>query len=346
MPKGGHWLQLANAPVVLRTLTKVDGMPDILLEPVGLGAAESTLYVHVLSTPRCTTAQLSESVGMTPARMRPCLRRLVESGLVTRLAGSPARYTAAPPQVAVEALAEARRQQLEQLRTRVTALAAALPGARPGDSGDLVELVEGQAQMRHRVEQMQLGAQREMRVVDCPPYFDNPIANPIEFQLLRRGVSCRVIYDSSGLDDKQRMAFTMACIAAGEEARTLPSVKLKMLIADRHSAMIPMDPGPNPPTAAIFVRASPLLTALATCFDLLWERATPLGATVASGELLDQRDRELLAMLASGMKDSSIVRALGITQRTVTRRVGHILTVLDAQTRFQAGIQAARRGWL
>ena len=250
-------------------------MPDILLEPVGLGAAESALYVRVLSAPRSTTAQLAEAVGMTPTRIRPCLRRLVDSGLVTRLTGSPARYTAAPPQVALDALAEERRRQLEQLRTQVTALAAALPGTRTGDGGDLVELVEGRSQMRHRVEQMQLGAQQRMRVVDCPPYFDSPVANPIEFQLLRRGVSCQVIYDASGLDGKQRMDFTLACIAAGEEARTLPSVKLKMLIADRHSAMIPMDLGPNPPTAAIFVRASPLLTALATCFDLCCGRGPP-----------------------------------------------------------------------
>jgi DNA-binding CsgD family transcriptional regulator len=346
MPKGGHWLQLANSPVPQRSLTTLDGMPDILLEPVGLGATESALYVRVLSAPRSTTAQLAAAVGMTPARIRPGLRRLVDSGLVTRLSGSPARWTAAPPQIAVDALAAERHRQLEQLRSQVSTLAAALPGARTGDGGDLVELVEGQAQMRHRVEQMQLGARREMRVVDCPPYFDSPVANPIEFQLLRRGVACRVIYDASGLDGKQRMDFTMACIAAGEEARTLPSIQLKMLIADRDSAMIPMDLGPNPPTAAIFVRASPLLTALATCFDLLWVRATPLASTVACGEELDQRDRELLVMLASGMKDSSIIRALGITQRTVTRRVGHILSVLDAQTRFQAGIQAARRGWL
>jgi sugar-specific transcriptional regulator TrmB/DNA-binding CsgD family transcriptional regulator len=332
MPKGGHWLQLANSPVPQRSLTTLDGMPDILLEPVGLGATESALYVRVLSAPRSTTAQLAEAVGMTPARIRPGLRRLVDSGLVTRLSGSPARWTAAPPQIAVDALAAERHRQLEQLRSQVSTLAAALPGARTGDGGDLVELVEGQAQMRHRVEQMQLGARREMRVVDCPPYFDSPVANPIEFQLLRRGVACRVIYDASGLD--------------GEEARTLPSIQLKMLIADRDSAMIPMDLGPNPPTAAIFVRASPLLTALATCFDLLWVRATPLASTVACGEELDQRDRELLVMLASGMKDSSIIRALGITQRTVPRRVGHILSVLDAQTRFQAGIQAARRGWL
>lgn len=61
-------------------------------------------------------------------------------------------------------LVEARRQQLEQLRIRVTTLAATLPGTvtRTGDAGELVELVEGQAQMRHRVEQMQLGAQREI----------------------------------------------------------------------------------------------------------------------------------------------------------------------------------------
>jgi DNA-binding CsgD family transcriptional regulator len=323
-----------------------DAQSDVLLEPVGLGAAESALYLRVLSAPRSTTAELAAAVDSTPVRIRPCLRRLVDSGLVTRLTGSPARYTAAPPEVAVDALVASRQEDLERFRSRARDLAASYQSARTGVGGDLVELIEGPTAIRHRVEQMQLGAEREMKVVDCPPYFDSPVANPIEFQLLRRGVACQVIYDSSGLEGKRRMDFTMACIQAGEQARSLPSVRMKMLIADQREAMIPLSFAATEPTAAIFVRASPLLTALVTCFDLLWERAVPIAATGSVPGLLDQRDLELLTMLAGGVKDAAIIRALGITQRTMTRRVGHILAVLDARTRFQAGLQAARRGWL
>ena len=64
-----------------------DDPSDALLEPVGLGAAESALYLCVLSAPRGTTAELAAAVESTPARIRPCLRRLVDSGLVTRLTG-------------------------------------------------------------------------------------------------------------------------------------------------------------------------------------------------------------------------------------------------------------------
>jgi hypothetical protein len=318
-----------------------------LLEPVGLGSAESALYLKVLSAPRATTAQLASAMETTPARIRPRLRRLVGAGLVTRLAGSPARYTAAPPEAAFDALVADRHQELERFRFRARELTSTFQEVNAkAAGGPLVELIEGTAQIRHRVEQMQLGARTGMKVVDCPPYFDSPVANPIEFQLLRRGVSCQVVYEASGLENGERMAFAMACIAAGEQARSLPSVRTKMLIADGREAMVPLSFAGAEPTAALFVRACPMLTALVTCFDLLWERAVPIMTTDAASDLLDQRDLELLALLAGGAKDAAITRALGITQRTMTRRVGRLLDLLDARTRFQAGLQSGRRGWL
>ncbi|MBB5933096.1 helix-turn-helix transcriptional regulator [Streptomyces zagrosensis] len=322
-------------------------MPDALLEPVGLGATESALYLHVLSTPRCTTAQLAEAVGATPAQVRPCLRRLEDAGLISRLAGKPARYAAAPPSVAFDALAERRHQELEELREHIRELSVRFQGATANSPGDLIELVEGPHAVRDRVEQLQLGAQREMLVVDCPPYFSSSSTeNPIEDQLLRRGVDCRVIYDASDLELPGRMGFVLDCIAKGEDARSLPSARLKMLIADRSNAMIPLVLEASESSAAILVRPSPLLTAIVTCFDLMWERASPIAVSAPPDGPLDERDRELLSMLAGGMKDASIIRALGITQRTMTRRVAQLMTLMDAQTRFQAGLQAARRGWL
>jgi len=67
---------------------------------------------------------------------------------------------------------------------------------------------------------------------------------------------------------------------------------------------------------------------------------------VETQEKVDEQDRRLLSMLAAGYKDRAIARALGVTERTVGRRIQEMMQSLQAGTRFQAGLQAARRGWL
>ena len=55
---------------------------------------------------------------------------------------------------------------------------------------------------------------------------------------------------------------------------------------------------------------------------------------------------ELLTMLAAGMTDDGIARQLRVSARTVQRRVSELMEGLGARNRFQAGVQAARRGLL
>ena len=48
----------------------------------------------------------------------------------------------------------------------------------------------------------------------------------------------------------------------------------------------------------------------------------------------------------AGLKDEAAARQLGVSLRTVHRRTSVLMAELDARTRFQAGLLAARRGWL
>ena len=61
---------------------------------------------------------------------------------------------------------------------------------------------------------------------------------------------------------------------------------------------------------------------------------------------LDLRDARILSLLSDGHSDSTIARESGISVRTVERRVRSLMDRLGAKTRFQAGVQAARRGWI
>ena len=53
-----------------------------------------------------------------------------------------------------------------------------------------------------------------------------------------------------------------------------------------------------------------------------------------------------LLQLTEGAKDEQIARTLGISLRTVRRRIADLLSELGADSRFQAGVEAVRRGWL
>lgn len=69
------------------------------------------------------------------------------------------------------------------------------------------------------------------------------------------------------------------------------------------------------------------------------------------GWILDQGDFELVAkeldqtiiqLLGTGLKDEAIARRVGMSLRTTRRHIADIMKLLGAESRFQAGILAAR----
>lgn len=92
------------------------------------------------------------------------------------------------------------------------------------------------------------------------------------------------------------------------------------------------------------VRQQGVVEAMTLWFGLLWERAVV--PDLDSGEpRLDLR-RFVLEQMALGVHDEQIARRLGISLRTVRRRVAGLMSELGADSRFQAGVEAARRGWV
>ena len=97
----------------------------------------------------------------------------------------------------------------------------------------------------------------------------------------------------------------------------------------------------------LVLRHHSMINALAMWFEGLWEKAVPVPGL--SGRHYDggAGDRRvLLNQLAGGAKDEQIARALGLSVRTVRRRVADLLEELGAGSRFQAGVHAVRRGQL
>ena len=86
----------------------------------------------------------------------------------------------------------------------------------------------------------------------------------------------------------------------------------------------------------ILVRQRALVESLILLFELMWDRAAPV-PDLDLGEARPDLRRFLLQQLAAGAKDEQIARALGISLRTVRRRVADLLIELGVDSRFQAG---------
>ena len=93
----------------------------------------------------------------------------------------------------------------------------------------------------------------------------------------------------------------------------------------------------------MLVRQGALVDALTLLFELYWERSVAVPDTARPR--IDER-AFLVRQLASGAKDEQIARTLGLSLRTVRRRVADLMIELGVDTRFQAGAEAVRRGWL
>ena len=320
-----------------------------MLDGLGLSGDQEAVYVALVDVPSATLEEISQRCPGVPAGQ--VIADLERAGLVSRLADSPSggvAYAAAPPDVALELLVRAREQELARARLSVTELAGRYRQARVGAGPhEVIEVVTTREATALRWEQVQRSARNEVRSFDRPPYVSLD-TNSIEEEMLAAGVAYRAVYHPAGLAIPGRPAALRAMIAAGEQARVTESVPVKMFIADDQMALIPLEVGGSA-EASLIIRASSMLDTLAALFELVWERAIPVhadGDLPETGTGPGQEEAALLGLLAAGLTDAAIARHLGTHPRTVQRRVRELLDRLDAGTRFQAGLQAVRRGWL
>ncbi|GGB18667.1 hypothetical protein GCM10011492_05660 [Flexivirga endophytica] len=163
-------------------------------------------------------------------------------------------------------------------------------------------------------------------------------------EVLKSGRTWRGIYDNAAIQREEILVHLRDAGAAGEQSRTVPRVPMKMVIADESRALVAVEN--DGATFHLLVGRCGLLDDLVGLFEGLWSFGTPVpGRAGVGGEQHTpfSDDRDLLSLLAAGATDESIARQLGLSLRTVQRRVRKLEDLLGAHTRFQAGIQAARR---
>ncbi|MEV4346859.1 helix-turn-helix domain-containing protein [Actinoplanes sp. NPDC049596] len=306
--------------------------------------AEQNAYRLLVRMSGATAAGLAERDGLTPGEAAHVLESLHRKGLAS---GGP-EFHALPADVALGDALLREQQALESARRMVASLSEEYRNnTRRRSAEHLVEIVVGAPALRERLREMQDTAEKEI-LWFCRA---NPIAmqgpeNTEETTALERGVRYRAIYERELLEKPGELDSIVEAMSLGEQSRTLPTLPVRLAIADRRLAICPLVPdaarGVGPPTAAL-IRPSELLDALVALFESYWDRATPL---VPDGGATEEPDRLLLSLFVSGLPDKSIATQLGVSRRTVQRRLDRLMDIAGVDTRPGLAYQAARRGWL
>ena len=326
-----------------------------VLELLGISGFEERVYTALLDEPHSTVSALMARVAVARPQLARALEGLEVKGLVARSAEHPTRYAPTPPGAALEVLVLRRREQLESARLQAAEFETRLRLAleRRGQAAELVEVVAGPTAVAQRVGQIRAGARKDILEFSKPPFVEgaDEAAGRVTSSL-RSGVAVRCIYDPTALESSDTISNIRECMSAGEQSRS-GEVPIKLSIADRQVAIMPVETAGGTVEKAMVIRADPVVRALVAFFELIWERAVPLQLggperreRSTSAGSLERADLEILSLLAAGHKDESISRALAIGDRTVGRRIERLMTMTGCRTRFQLGQRAAQRGWI
>lgn len=158
----------------------------------------------------------------------------------------------------------------------------------------------------------------------------------------------RVIYDQAFVQSKSGRKFIEQCIEAGQQIRWRKEIRTKMQIADTSTALVALTlTGLG---GALLIRSEPVVSALREYFELLWETSHPVTRPTPDdgNDPVPTHLRPIVNLLAEGHIQKVIEESLGISEKTVRRRMDEIYNILGVTKKslFQAGIAAHRRGWV
>ncbi|HYN63629.1 MAG TPA: hypothetical protein VES36_03415, partial [Candidatus Limnocylindrales bacterium] len=207
-------------------------------------------------------------------------------GLASSRPGSVVKYAAVAPDMAVERLVAAHRRGLADLERNAELVIAELTpafasGQAHTDPLEYIEVLRDAGAINERFTELQANVKREILVFTKPPYATPPQEN-LEGLEVTRTHRARSVYEMSAFDDPIVISGIKNFIDAGEEARFVEQLPLKLVIIDEEIVMFGMqDPVGSGRDLTIMVVEHPSLAqVLKTSFEATWER----GLTIDQAE--------------------------------------------------------------
>ena len=231
---------------MVSSLTLVEGDAIVRqLGRLGLTSYESKAYVALMRRDSSTAAEVARVAGLPRQRIYDVLGSLVERGLASARPGKVVKYSATAPELALERLVQRQREELARLeRDTADVIERLTPQFEAGrehtDPLEYIEVLRDHEAINTRFGELQSEINEEILVFTKPPYATPPQEN-VEGLDVVRSHRARAVYEYSAFDDPALTEGVRRFIEAGEDARFVPELPLKLVVIDETIVMFGMD---------------------------------------------------------------------------------------------------------
>jgi len=330
------------------------------LTDLGFDAGQELVYRALLRNPAASIEQLAAELRLDQPAVSQACAKLVELGVI-KPERSGSGFIVPRPAAAIGQLIEQREEELLRLYRRASdsrfvihELESLYREPEHSDAADQgVERLTGVDAIRDRLEELSFFTRTSVfSIQPGGPQSREALeaARPLDLRGIRRGVEMRVIYEASLLEDELNRVYLRELVMGGTKVRVTRQQLERMLIMDSQVAMVPVDPA-NTRRGALIVRNPGLVAGLLDLFHRAWQDAEDLpwqaeGEEQPATNKISPQDKKILELLASGCTDETSAREVGVSVRHLRRTISRLMQELGANSRFEAGVEAARRGWL
>lgn len=246
------------------------------LSDLGLTNYEARVYLALTRRGSSTAAETARVAGIPRQRIYDVLSSLVTRGLASSRPGQVTKYVATPPVEAIEHLVSDHRHKLERLERESRVLAEAMTpafdeGQEHTDPLEYIEVLRDRRAINQRFGELQAGIEHEILVFTKPPYATPPEEN-VEGLEVTVSHDVYSVYELSIFDDPENTEGVRQFVQAGEQARFVEELPLKLVIIDERIVLFGMeDPVAAGPELTMLVVEHPALAkVLKIAFMQVW----------------------------------------------------------------------------
>jgi DNA-binding CsgD family transcriptional regulator len=335
--------------VMARNGLTIGGVGVPLLTAWGASPDADLVFRFLVEHGPHSAEALGRELGMGRHRIAVALDELAECDAVSgsrqpgRSGMDTRAWNARSPDLVVAALRERQHRSAEEarnIRKRVATLSELIPDL-PVDPAEKMTARPwyGLSRARARLGELVSDTRHEHLSMHPEPAFDRATIQasaPLDHDLLVRKVSVLCLGVPPDVEDITA-AHTLELAHAGMEYRELPALPAKMILLDRRTAIVRLDPF-DPAKGVLELTAPSMVERLAVWFLRQWSDARRPESKTAAAVELSPRERRIVALLAAGHTDASAAAHLGLSERTVAYTIRGVMDRYGVQNRFQLGL--------
>lgn len=317
----------------------------------GLVSAEAEeIYQRLRMSGTLRTGTANDAVDPRSAGVA----ELLDLGIAFRSGHDDELIRPVAPAVALRILIEARQHEVMSFQNRIldgwTKLGKLLPSALDGGQAegklDGIRVLTRLEDIVTRAAELYSAPKTRLRGTETGVFPTRPSGDRVRVPpstALRGGARFQMIYEIDYQRTNAGASIIERSHQAGEEIRLRHRLPMKMLHVDDAIALVATDRAGQ---QAVLVQAPAVVAMLAEWFDLLWENQTTMSYPVGGTDTaLNAVQRDVLKLMLAN-DDETIARRLRMSVTTVRRHIKAIYQALGVNSRFGAGMAAAKLKWI